>query len=357
MNESSKHALSDVTIVDADVHLTEGRDPSVIKQYLDEPFRGAMDRIGGVDYIWDSSMGGRIEEKALDSAEQVRRDLCDQFYIDYPILNSLGMVSKYPQSDLAVNLMQAYNNLLLDRYLDEDEDFFGLIELATQKPDKAAEEIDRLGSEKQVVGAFISNTGAYPPLGDPSYDVMYRALEDNDLAVVYHASAGGAFKYEFPRQNQGFESFFGIHNLAHLWTQSMTITSLMEHGTPEKFPDLNFVILEAGIGWVPYMLFRLNKEYSMRADEVPLLEKSPEEYIRDSFYFATQPIGEPNQPEHMSELINMIHAENLLFATDYPHWDFDHPDAVDDFLRRYFDDNDRVQVLGESASTAFDLNI
>jgi predicted TIM-barrel fold metal-dependent hydrolase len=137
----------------------------------------------------------------------------------------------------------------------------------------------------------------------------------------------------------------------------MTLTSLVVHGVPEKFPGLDFVVLEAGIGWVPYMMFRLNKEVAMRQSEVPLLEKQPEEYVREAFYFASQPLGEPMTPEHMQSLIDMVGIESLLFATDYPHWDFDHPSELDRHLRSRFSESERKKVLHENACDVFGLPV
>ncbi|WP_231588015.1 amidohydrolase family protein [Halostagnicola sp. A56] len=137
----------------------------------------------------------------------------------------------------------------------------------------------------------------------------------------------------------------------------LTLTSLIVNGTPEKFPGLNFIMLEAGLGWVPYMMYRLNKECSIRRAEVPLLEKSPEEYIRDQFSFATQPIGEPNNQVHMEQIIDMVGPESLLFASDYPHWDFDHPDALDKHLQSNVPKEGRKKVLSGNAAELFDLDI
>src|SRR5699024_10688070 len=145
-------------------------------------------------------------------------------------------------------------------------------------------------------GIFLETYGQQPPRGDPSHDAIYQAAADNGLHIAYHGAAATGFKVDFPIQNQGAERFLAIHTLAHLWQQTLALTSLLVQGVPAKFPELNFIFLEAGISWVPYMMWRLNKEYSMRRSEAPLLEKSPEEYIRDQFYFASQPLGEPNTP-------------------------------------------------------------
>ena len=354
---SEPNLLEQSTIVDTDIHLSI--DVDQVASYLDDPYRSHMRNptvfplpISG----WNRSLGGKISgNQQVRSAEDIKRDLVEQFHIDYPIINATSFLPRLPQSDLAIALMHAYNDLVLDRYLDGNDDFRGLITLATQKPDKAAEELDRLGDEDQFVGVYLATSGAERPLGDERYDPIYEAAEDNDLAIAYHASAG-AFMFDFPKQNQGFEKFFEVHSMAHPWGQMMTVVSLLANGTPVKFPDLDFVFLEAGLGWVPYMMMRLNREYSMRRSEVPLLEKSPEEYIRE-FYFASQPVGEPNDPEHLSQIMQMVGPESICFATDYPHWDFDSPKSLVQGLNARFTPDERDKVLGANAAEAFDLRI
>jgi hypothetical protein len=49
----------------------------------------------------------------------------------------------------------------------------------------------------------------------------------------------------------------------------------------------------------------------------------------------------------------MVGAESIMFASDYPHWDFDHPSALDDHLRAFFSDAEREMVLHDNAREAF----
>jgi predicted TIM-barrel fold metal-dependent hydrolase len=348
------------TVVDTDVHLSIPLDD--LAEYCDEPYRSmtanptytAVNRSG-----WDRYMGGKIESQKIQvrSADNLHHRLCVEFGVDYPIINTFSVLNSVPEDDRAVHLMRAYNDYLLDRYLDEYDHFFGLASVAVQDPEASAEELDRLGAEDQIVGVYILNSGANPPLGDPTYDPLYEAAVDNGLQVAFHGSAGAPFARDFPIQDAAFNRFLATHLLAHPWAQMLTMTSLLLEGIPEKFPELNFSFLEAGIGWVPYMMFRFNKEFAMRRSEAPLLERTPEEYIRESFFFASQPVGEPNDPSHLQHIIDIIGSERLMLSTDYPHWDFDHPSAVDEHIRQFHDDAERERILWESAAEAFDLSI
>ncbi|MFB6160232.1 MAG: amidohydrolase family protein [Haloferacaceae archaeon] len=347
-------SVEDASIVDTDIHLSVS--PDEVAEYCDPPYDAHMRNKGYAPLPasgWDRNLRGKIEDYSVKSPEDIQGRLCEEFHIDYPIINPTSMLPRLSQSDLAVHLMSAYNDLMVDQYLDEYDHFKGLLALATQKPDKAAEEIDRLGDEDGVVGVYLATTGAERPLGDPRFDPIYQACEDNGLHVGYHGS-GGAFMFDFPKQNQGFEKFINVHTMAHAWSQMMTLGSVVIQGVPEKFPDVNFTFLEAGLSWVPYMMFRLNKEYSIRRSEAPLLEKSPEEYIRE-FYFSSQPIGEANDPTDMQQMLDVLGPDSMVFSSDYPHWDFDHPEALDKYLRETFSEEERRKVLSENAIEAFGL--
>jgi predicted TIM-barrel fold metal-dependent hydrolase len=353
---TSKDILEQEVIIDADIHLTVPLDE--LAEYADKPYSDYL-RAPDIQLKspgWDPTLGGKIESRDLLSPEQVEEDLVKGMHVDYPLLNSFVNLSRLSQRDVAVHLESAVNDFLLDRFLD-DTDFYALASVQTQEPDKAAEEIDRIGDEDKFVGVFLPSTGPSPPLGDPDYDIMYQAMEDNGLPPVYHGATNSGFDVGFPKQNAEFRKFVEAHVNAHLWSQTMTLTSTLAHGVPEKFPDLDFVFLEAGISYVPYMMWRLNKEFAMRRSEVPLAEKRPEEYIRDQYYFASQPLGEPIDPKDMGQMIDLIGADSLMFASDYPHWDFDHPSELNKYLRNMYDEDERKKILHGNANEVFDLGI
>jgi predicted TIM-barrel fold metal-dependent hydrolase len=350
--------IESATIADVDVHVISGLTPETVDPYVEPPHQGWLTNPRtGLKPERDPYMQGKIEPRTHDGPEQLVDELCGDFHVDHPIINPFAGLSKYHVHDLATALMRGYNQALLDHFLDDHDRLRGMIEIAPQKPDAAAEEIDEYGDEDSIVGVWLLSTGASPPLGDPKYDPIYQAAEDNGLPIAYHGAGPGAFHREYPLHDIGMQSMMEIHSLAHPWNQMQTLVSLTVNGAFVKFPDLDFVFLEAGIGWLPYMTFRLNSEYGMRRMEAPLLERSPEEYIRDQVYVSTQPLGEPRRAEHMRSLIDVVGADNIMFASDYPHWDFDHPDGLDRHLREMFDESQRDRVLHGNANEVFGLGI
>jgi predicted TIM-barrel fold metal-dependent hydrolase len=121
---------------------------------------------------------------------------------------------------------------------------------------------------------------------------------------------------------------------------------MMETGVPVRFPDLRIAFTEGGIAWVPWIMWRMDKEYGERRREVPFLKDRPSTYVRRMF-FATQPIEEPEHLRDMAGLLSLFDGENsVVFASDWPHHDFDHPSKV---LQIPVSDEVRRKIMGGNA--------
>jgi hypothetical protein len=133
------------------------------------------------------------------------------------------------------------------------------------------------------------------------------------------------------------------------------LTNCVINGLPERFPNLKWIWMESGLAWIPFMMQRLDNEYTMRTSEAPLLTMKPSEYMRRNFFYTSQPIedGDLTALEFTMKMINA--ASQLLFASDYPHWDFNLPSTIYDlpFLSMAAKRN----ILGENARRIFHLEL
>ena len=94
----------------------------------------------------------------------------------------------------------------------------------------------------------------------------------------------------------------------------------------EAIPGLRVVLTECGLAWLAALRWSLDAAWEQMREDLPRLERRPSEYIREHVWFTTQPIEEPENPQHLLYAIEQAQlADRLLFATDYPHWDFDSP--------------------------------
>jgi len=360
---------ADQLVVDTDVH-TAYRTEEIredVASRLEEPYRSYLTKetLNYGPYPRDSfpkqgdnATGGTTEDVVVESPETIQRDLCEGFGVDVAVLNSLQKFDLIPQQERAIREMRAVNDVFVERFLDGNDQFYGLAMLTTQVPDKAAEEIDRMADEDSIVGVMIHNGDSAKPLGNPMYDCIWAAAEDNDLPVCFHTSSVGyANSRKFPFIYSDLQHYTAVHMLSHTFSHITTATSLIVNQVVEKFPGLKFAFFEQDLSIVPLLMYRMNRETVQNPTEVPLLEKAPEEYFRDRFYWGTQPLPEPVNNQDLLGLIDLIGPENILFSTDHPHNDFDDPFSV---INRYLSglsDDDVDKIMYKNANDLFDLGL
>jgi uncharacterized protein len=96
-----------------------------------------------------------------------------------------------------------------------------------------------------------------------------------------------------------------------------------------KFPLLCVVLMESGVSWLPAYLWRFTKFWKGLRSEVPWVSGPPAEIVREHVRLTIQPFDAPPDAASIDRLMNQIGSEEiLLFATDYPHWQFDGDQAV-----------------------------
>src|SRR5262249_21673958 len=118
------------------------------------------------------------------------------------------------------------------------------------------------------------------------------------------------------------------------------------------FPKLPVIWIEGGLAWIPFLMQRLDHEFMLRSSEYPLLKKKPGDYMRD-MYYASQPM-ERVDADALECTFRMINAETqLMYASDYPHWDFDLPSTIFDLP--FLSERAKHNILGGTAARLFKL--
>jgi predicted TIM-barrel fold metal-dependent hydrolase len=212
----------------------------------------------------------------------------------------------------------------------------------------AAREIERRAGDPAFVQVMISPR-ASDPLGHRRYWPIYAAAQAADLPITLHVQgySGG-----HASTASGWPTYYMQEHYAMASGMQNTLTSLVFEGVFEQFPKLKVVLVEGGFAWAPSLCWRMDTHWERMRKEVPHVKRPPSEYVREHVWFTTQPIEEPDESKHLAEIIEWIGWDRLMFSTDYPHWDFDHPQQVFKFK---LSDEQKAKVFRDNARTLYKL--
>ena len=292
----------------------------------------------------DNPPPAEIGPTASDPDDTVRR-LLDGCGIDIGLLTGGpgALASAMPDADFSNAICRAFNDFSVEHWLERDSRFRLALHVNMQDPAAAAAEIDRLGGHPAVC-AIMLGCGSLRPYGHRMYHPVYEACVRNNLAVAMHFDAEGA-GVNPPLTAAGYPSHYIEGRQLRPSYYIVHINSFVFEGVFKKFPELRIGILEAGFAWLPSMLWKLDLDWKGLRWQTPWVDELPSEIIKRHFRFATQPMEEPSEPEALQHILKWIDAENtLMFATDYPHFDWDDPARTfagysDGFRRRVFSEN------------------
>jgi uncharacterized protein len=358
-----RDALESILVVDTDVHVTE--DPDGLAEYGSPPWDAALRRVaelgafgyrlpgvaGSLDF-YPPFPGGSNRALSVGSPQQMREQL-DSLHIDQAILfpDYLLNLAMIPHPEWASALARAYNAWLYEHWLLTEPTLKGAIAIAPQDPASAADEIRRHAEHREFVCIFLPAAGLRPLYGHRQYDPIFSAAVANDLPVCMHSVI--AIHPAYPFNLEVFESPASTHALSHTVSVMANAVSLLETGVPVRFPELRIGFLEAGVGWIWCLMTRMDKEFTERRRYLPILQERPSHYMRQWFY-GTQPIEEPEQRNEIVTVFALFGGEDqAMFASDWPHHDFDHPQHV---FGLPFSSAARKKIMGENAVRFFRLD-
>jgi predicted TIM-barrel fold metal-dependent hydrolase len=359
--ETESRGLRDFPIVDVDCHILETVKFRDLAPYIDHPaIKRVFEKYAVPGMVLPGSVGdrdvaGRIfrgPEHLLTSGHAdlplFMREL-DAMGIDYASIFPTPMLSLglHPEVEMEVALARAYNSWVVEEWLQRDDRLKAMLYLPFNDPEASLAEIERMADKPGVIGFMVTSVRKVP-LYHNRYMPIYATLEERGLPLGFHT----AVQWRDGPLEQ-LNRFLSVHALGFPLHNMVQMTNIVVNGLPERFPRLRWVFFEAGVYFIPFVAARLDNSYMMRASEAPILTKKPSEYIRD-FYFSTQPIEWPEKLDHLEAIFDMIGGETqLLYASDWPHWDFDLPSQVYDLP--FLSEEGKRRILGRNAMELFNL--
>jgi len=364
--QATKRRYEDFMIIDVDAHHYENESYAEITDFIEDPVFRNEARMqgygrGGVataDANYQN-MGGRITRIFQRGKEKVppgsHRDIqltkrwMDALGVDLICLFPTPMLTlgMNPRPDSEVQLSRAYNRWLCDTVLAHEPRIRSMLYLPFNHPEGSIKMIEDFADRKGVIG-FMVTSPREKGVFDNAYMRLYAMLEERGLPLAFH----GGFSW----QEQSFRlanRFIVVHALGFTFFNMLHLSNWVMNALPERFPKLKTIWIESGLAWVPFLMQRLDNEYMMRTSEAPGLKRKPSDYMREMF-FTTQPMEMVENRKSLELTFEMMKADTqLLYSSDYPHWDMDLPSTIYDLP--FLSEEAKRNILGESARKLFKL--
>ncbi|MBX6741071.1 MAG: amidohydrolase [Acetobacteraceae bacterium] len=325
--------LNGLRAIDCDVHpMVPGM--RALAPYLDEFWRDQVVERGITQLdsqSWPIRAPKTIREdwrgpdgRGAESVAQLQAQALDRFGAETAILNCLYGVQLVMNEDMAVAFARALNDWIRAEWLDRDPRLRASIVLPLQSIERSVEEIERLAGDGRFVQVLALAMGE-TPLGRRQFWPVYEACVRHGLAFGIHAGSA----YRHPQTSVGWTSWYLEEYAANQQGFQSQLASLITEGVLTKFPELKVVLLESGVTWLPAFLWRLQKTWKGVRFEIPWVDRPPAELVRDQVRLTVQPLDAPDDPGVVQRVLDHLRSdEMLLWASDWPHWQFDGDAAV-----------------------------
>jgi predicted TIM-barrel fold metal-dependent hydrolase len=223
-----------------------------------------------------------------------------------------------PDKDLALALIQAYNDWHIDEWCGAYPGRFIPMALPVlYDVDVAVGEVKRVAAKGCHSITFTENPAAlgYPSYHDEYWDPFWAACVDNDIVISVHLGSSGQLVVTAPNAPVDVMITLQPMNICQaaadiLWSRVI-----------KQFPDIKFALTEGGTGWIPYFLDRIDRTYDMHSAWTgqDFGDKVPSDVFREHFLtcFIVDPVG--------IQLRNYIGIDNICWELDYPHSDSSWP--------------------------------
>jgi predicted TIM-barrel fold metal-dependent hydrolase len=253
-------------------------------------------------------------------------------------------------------MCRAWNEWAWESYGPYNDRLAPMACVAPAATDEAIAEIQRCASLgfkgiclpcKPVFGA--------PDVDDLNYNLrelepLWDCIEEVELPVTFHVSTGRDPRTA--RSQGGAVINYAVHSLAPTMEPLVNICA---SGVAERHPALRFGAVEAGIGWVAWMLDAMDEAYLKHHMWVrPKLELLPSDYFRRQGFATFQ---EDRAGLALAREFNLV--DNFLWANDFPHHEGTWPYSAPAIERQmaHLDDGERAKILGLNAARIFGFEI
>jgi predicted TIM-barrel fold metal-dependent hydrolase len=231
----------------------------------------------------------------------------------------------FDDDELKSECVKAFNSWLAEFCREAPNRLVGLAVLPSHDAADATAEMQRV-AELGLRGAIFDVFAASTPMTDESWDPLWSAAADTETVLSVHI--GNDNRNRRALAAAGIAPPPSIGGTWRLPSQAATtplqlgpmLGDIIFSGLLERHPRLKLVLGESSLGWIPFVLERLDFEFDNYADHIAGLPQTrPSEQFRRNVWctFQDEKVG--------VDLISLIGEDKVMWASDYPHGDGSFP--------------------------------
>lgn len=232
------------------------------------------------------------------------------------------------EPEYANDLCRAWNDWMGDFCKADPKRLKGSALITLHQVDLAVAEARRAVNEAGAVGLSLCPEPINGrQIHDRDFDPLWAEAVELNVPICFHPPAR-------PQQPQVSRRFEGhpnegllVNPLRNPLELILAVSAFCAGGVLERFPKLRVAFLEGNCSWLPWLLYRLDEYWEMQGDlaDIPLRQR-PSDYFRQQCF-----ISADVDEALVTQVIDYLGDDNVVFSTDYPHIDSRWPDAVTTF--------------------------
>ncbi len=172
-----------------------------------------------------------------------------------------------------------------------------------------------------------------------------EAAADHDLSIALHT-----FTVMPPYAPGGLDSWDNLwlqRSAAHPWCGQRNMASIIGAGIMDRYPNIRVGTLEAGHGWLPAWVNRLEEHTKLCPEALPRLNQTIRDYVTGGRYFQSIEVSEG--AAITQSVIDLLGPDILMFGSDYPHGESWFPVSVETVLGWKLKEEDMRKLFWDNA--------
>jgi len=288
-------------------------------------------------------------------------DACNiQAQILYPnVLGFGGQEGAKVDSELRLVSVQIYNDAMADMQDESGQRIFPMAMLPWWDAGLAVKEIERM-AKRGLRGVNINTDPqtypGLPDLADKHWDRMWAACRAHTMPINFHIGASSAQMdwvgdMPWPSQTMGMRMALG--GVFLFFGNGRVMANLIASGLLDRYPELQFVSVESGIGWIPFLLEALDYQIS-EGEPGHTLKLAPSEYFARNFHGCFW-----FEKKNLAHSVRAVGIDRVMFETDFPHPTCNYPEGADYVMDGLAEltREERTKILSLNASKLYNIAI